>query len=348
MQVENFQNFDLDGERILITGSNGFIGVRVVESLLAAGVRNFRCFVRPSSRLERLREILEQYEAETEVEIVSGDLSSPVDCRTAAKGVSRIIHLAAGFDKSFAAAFMNSGLTTRNLLKAFHEVGTPKRFVNVSSFAVYSNLKLRSGSVMDEDCLLEDSFQEKNDAYGFGKKKQEDIVRELGEQLDIPWVMLRPGAVFGPGKTGLNGRVGFDTFGFFVQVGGGHRIPLTYVDNCAEAITLSTLTPGIDGEIFNVVDDDLPKARKFLRAYRKQTGMRSIRVPYWCGYLFSVLWEKYCKDTKGQLPHAFNRRRCTAEWKKKRFSNGRLKERLGWKPRVTMDVAMEQFLSQFS
>ena len=220
MQVENLGNLDLEEERILITGSNGFIGVCVVQSLLSAGIKNLRCFVRPSSRLERLQAVLEEHGVETEVEIVSGDLMSPQDCREAAKGVSRIIHLAAGFDKSFAAAFMNSGLTTRNLVTAFPEVGTPKRFVNVSSFAVSSNLHLRSGAVMDEDCPIEDSFQEKNDAYGFGKKKQEDIVRELGENFDIPWVMLRPGAVFGPGKQGLNGRVGFDTFGFFVQVPG--------------------------------------------------------------------------------------------------------------------------------
>ena len=34
---------------------------------------------------------------------------------------------------------MNSALSTRNLLDAFLQRGQAKRFVNVSSFAVYSN-----------------------------------------------------------------------------------------------------------------------------------------------------------------------------------------------------------------
>ena len=34
---------------ILVTGATGFIGSRVVESLLDLGFRNVRCFARPSS-----------------------------------------------------------------------------------------------------------------------------------------------------------------------------------------------------------------------------------------------------------------------------------------------------------
>ena len=37
-------------ERILVTGSSGFIGSKVVEKLLEYGFANLRCFVRPSPR----------------------------------------------------------------------------------------------------------------------------------------------------------------------------------------------------------------------------------------------------------------------------------------------------------
>ena len=61
-----------------------------------------------------------------------------------------------------------------------------------------------------------------------------------------------------------------------------------------------------------------------------------------------LLWEKYSSWSKKQLPPVFNRRRCSAEWKGNRYSNQKLKERLGWKPRVPMDRAMETFLAQFA
>ena len=335
-------------DRILVTGSNGFVGAKVVETLLERGFTNLCCFVRPSSRLGRLDEVLGRFPSAKNVKLVSGDLLSRDDNRKAAKGVSIIYHLAAGFDKSFAGAFMNSALATRNLMDAFLQYGRPKRFVNVSSFSVYSNLRLKRGALLDETCPLEEAPQERYDAYGFGKLKQEELVREYGKRYDLPYVILRPGTIFGPGKQDLSGRVGIGTFGFFIQVGGSNLLPLTFVDNCAEAIVLAGLKPGIEGETFNVVDDDLLTSSQFFRAYKKRvTSFHSVRVPYLLAYGLCILWEAYSKQSKGQLPPAFNRRRCVAEWKGNRFSNQKIKDRLGWKPRVDMEKAMASFLAQF-
>jgi nucleoside-diphosphate-sugar epimerase len=335
-------------DRILLTGSNGFIGVKVVEQLLEYGFTNLLCFTRPSSRLDSLKEVLGRSRSANEVELISGDLLSRNDCRKAAEGVSVIYHLAAGFDKSFAGAFMNSALATRNLLDAFLEQGQPKRFVNVSSFAVYSNLRLKRGALLDETSPLEDAPQARYDAYGFGKLKQEELVVEYGKRYELPYVILRPGIVFGPGKRDLSGRVGISTFGIFLQGSGSNLLPLTFVDNCAEAIVLAGLKPGVEGEIFNVVDDELLTSSQFLRAYKKRVHpFFSVRIPYALAYGLCLLWEKYSKYSKGQLPPAFNRRRCAAEWKGHRFSNRKLRERLGWKPKVDMDKAMASFLAQF-
>ncbi len=335
-------------DRVLVTGSNGFIGAKVVEILLEYGLANVRCFVRPSSKLERLKKILESNPAGKTAEIISGDLLSREDCRRAAEGVSVIYHLAAGMEKSFAGAFMNSALATRNLLDACLEHGRVARFVNVSSFAVYSNLKLARGALLDETCPLEDSPQERYDAYGFGKLKQEELVRDYGKNRGLPYVILRPGAVFGPGKPALSGRVGIDTFGFFIHLGGGNQLPLTYVDNCAEAIVLAGLKPGVEGEIFNVVDDVLPTSTEFLRAYKqKAKSFFSVRVPFFIAHGMCGLWEDFSRRRQGQLPPVFNRRRAAAEWKGNRYSNQKLHDRLGWQPRVKMREAMNAFLSQF-
>ncbi len=334
-------------KRILVTGCGGFIGAKVVEKLLEYGFANLRCFVRPSSYLGGLKDVLAKFDTGRNIELVTGDLLSRDDCQKAVEGVSIIYHLAAGMEKSFAGAFMNSALATRNLTDAFLKVGKPKRFVNVSSFAVYSNLSLKPNSLLDETCPLETAPQERFDAYGFGKLKQEEIVREYAIHYGLPCVTVRPGYVFGAGKQELNGRVGIKILGPFIQVNGSNLLPLTYVDNCAEAIVLAGLTPGIDGEVFNIVDDDLFTARQFLKTYKAARRFQSISVPYWVAYGACYAWEKYSKWSKGQLPPAFNRRRCAANWKSQRYSNEKLKTRLGWEPRVPMKQAMEIFLEQF-
>ena len=116
----------------------------------------------------------------------------------------------------------------------------------------------------------------------------------LGERFGVPWVIIRPGFVYGAGNEQIPGRVGIDTFGFFLHLGGSNTIPMTFVDNCAEAIVLAGVTPGIEGHVFNVVDDNLPTSRQFLRRYKRQVRhFRSVYVPHSVSYLLSMLWEKY-------------------------------------------------------
>ena len=231
---ENTLIIDLD-DPILITGSNGFIGSRVVETLLRYGFSNLRCFVRPSSNLIRLHTILATFH-KAGIEVRQGNLLSREDCEEAAKETALIFHLAAGIEKTFPGSFMNSVVTTRNLLDAAVRSGTLRRFVNVSSFAVYSNWHISRGSLLDETCELESQIVERAEAYAFAKLKQDELVLEYAQKYALPYVILRPGAVYGPGSNQITGRVGINTFGIFLHLGGSNRLPLTYVDNCADAI----------------------------------------------------------------------------------------------------------------
>jgi nucleoside-diphosphate-sugar epimerase len=325
-------------EPVLVTGAGGFIGARVVHTLLEYGFRHIRCFVRPSSDLSRLTTIVASHGNGAAVEILTGNLLRSHDCQTAATGSSVIFHLAAGVDKSFAGCFMNSVLSTRNLLDAVVSAGNLKRFVNVSSFAVYSNVGMRRGSLLDESAPLEKEPVRRHDPYGYGKLKQEQIVERYHQMFGVPYVIVRPGAVYGPGKSNLSGRIGIDTFGVFLHMGGSKRLPLTYVDNCAEAMVLAGLVEGAEGQVFNIVDDEQPTSGRFLKLYKQYVRrFLSIPVPYPVAYLFSAAWEDYSERTKGQLPPAFNRRRCSAEWKGNRYSNEKLKRVLGWIPRVSFE-----------
>jgi nucleoside-diphosphate-sugar epimerase len=328
---------------ILITGSNGFIGSRLVDTLLHLGFSNLRCFVRPSSDLTALNAILAAAPG-ARVELMLGNLLSREDCARAAKDIAVIFHLAAGMEKTFPGSFLNSVVTTRNLLDAAVEFGCLKRFVNVSSLAVYSNWNIGSGGLLDETCELESRPVERTEAYAFAKLKQDQLLFEYADRYKLPYVILRPGAVYGPGAHHITARVGIDTFGVFLHLGGSNQIPLTYVDNCAEAIALAGLNPGVDGEVFNVVDDDLPSSRQFLAMYKRHgKRFKSISLPYWLFYAFCWLWEKYSKWSEGQLPPGFNRRRCATYWKGNRYSNQKLKDRVGWRPTVPFSEASRRY-----
>src|SRR5207245_1523705 len=222
---------------ILVTGATGFIGSRVVESLLDRGFRNLRCFARPSSEAARLEAIATRQRDVARIEVVKGNLLSREDCAAATKDVAIVFHLAAGRgEKSFPDAFMNSVVTTRNLLEASARHRVLKRFVSMSSFAVYTNRQKPRWRLLDETCPVEQHPDLRGDAYCFAKVKQDEIVREYGEKFAIPYVIVRPGYVYGPGKSAISGRVGISTFGFFVHLGGSNTIPLTFVDNCVDAI----------------------------------------------------------------------------------------------------------------
>jgi nucleoside-diphosphate-sugar epimerase len=332
-------------EPVLVTGASGFIGPRLVENLLDRGFRNVRCLVRPHSDVAKVENLSRGYPNGMRVEVVKGNLLSAEDCRVATAGVRVIFHLAAGRgEKSFPDAFMNSVVTTRNLLEASLWHKCLRRFVNTSSFAVYTNEEKPRRGPLDESSAVETRPERIGDAYTFAKVKQDEIVTEYNTKFGIPYVIVRPGYVYGPGKPAITGRVGIGSFGVFLHLGGSNKIPFTYVDNCADAIALAGLQPGVDNEVFNVVDDDLPSSRQFLRMYKRNVNrFKSVYVPHTVSYTLCYLWERYSAWSEGQLPPVYNRGKWNTFWKKTQYTNEKLKARLGWRPRVSMEEGLRRY-----
>jgi nucleoside-diphosphate-sugar epimerase len=280
------------------------------------------------------------------VEVFTGNLLSREDCDIAVQGAAVIFHLAASRgEKSVPEAFRNSVVTTRNLLEAIARHGCIKRFVNVGSFSAYSNRHKPHARLLDESCPVETDPKLRGDAYTFAKTKQDELVAEYARRFAIPYVIVRPGYVIGPGNPGMSGRVGVGSFGIFLHLGGSNRVPFTYVDNCADAIALAGVKTGVDGEVFNIVDDDLPSSRQFLGMYKRNVKrFKSIYIPHWVSYAICCLWERYSAWSDGQLPPAFNRGIWHAYWKKTSYSNDKVKSQLGWKPKIPMAEALRRHL----
>jgi nucleoside-diphosphate-sugar epimerase len=329
---------------ILVTGANGFIGARVVEGLLAQGYRHIRCLVRTEgNKTKRLRSIIARHST-APLEVVAGNLTSTDDCSAAARDVRVVFHLAAGIaEKSPAACYLNTVVSTRNLLDALCQAGSLKRFVNVGSLAVYSNFNLPRGAVLDEQCPVETDYVSRGEPYAHAKLQQDQLVMEYASKHEWSYVILRPGAVYGPGKSDITGRIGIRVGGFFLHLGGRNRIPFTHVRNCAEAIILAGTTATTDRQVFNVIDDELPTGKDFIAAYRRYVGpLRCLSVPYPVFYGLCSVWERCARWSGGH--RAVSRRRCAAYWKGNRYSNRKLKEATAWMPLVSFaDAAPEYF-----
>lgn len=298
--------------RILVTGAAGFLGRALIKLLLAHGYNNIRCNVRRQADIPKLDALLGQG-AQSRLEYSVGNLRYPEDAARAVVDIQLIFHLVAGKKGTAADLFLDSVVASRNLLDA---VGNckPLRIVLVSSFGVYGVASLGRGARINEQTMLE-PHPEWRDHYSFSKLRQEQLFWEYQRRSGFELVVLRPGVIYGPESGHFSNRVGLTIGNWLLHFGGSNLLPLSYVDNCAEAVMFAGTHERAAGQVYNVHDDDLPTCREYLRAYRKNVAkVRSISVPYFGLRLLSYLTSKYYRYSKGQLPAILTPYKAASQW----------------------------------
>ncbi len=327
---------------VLVTGPKGFLGQRILRRLAETG-RPVRALVRPGTDAAALDACL-QGVSNPRVEMVEAGFGDSAALRRAFEGVDVVYHVAAVKTGSAAAQVASNVVGSESLFKTAVELHT-SRFVLVSSFGVIGVSDLPRGAVVDESVPM-DPHPEWRDPYSFGKNRQESLAWKYHRESGLPLVVVRPGAIFGPGQPLLNARIGVSFFGLLLHLGGGSTIPLTYVDNCADAVVQAGLVPGIEGEVFCIVDDDLPTSRQLLARYRREVqNVRFVRVPFFALRQLAHFNVWYSRRTQGHLPMVFTPYKVNAMWKGQRYSNDKAKRLLQWTPRVPMEQALDMTLA---
>jgi len=328
--------------KILVTGAGGFLGSALVERLLVHGEREVRCLVRQGRGPRKLRALAERF-PDASVEFWSGDLTSRQDAHRALKDVGVVYHLAAAMKGSAADIFLNTVVASKNLLEELIPLGSI-RVVLTSSFSVYGTAVLPAGAVLNENTALERQ-PGRRDLYSQAKLRQELLFREYREKHGFPLVIVRPGVIYGPGSGGMSNRVGISVFGLFFCMGRSNLIPLTYVDNCAEALVVAGRIGGEEADAYNAVDDDVPTAREFLRMYRQRVEkIKYITLPYAATRALSGLVERYSRYSRGQLPAVLTPYKSACLWGGNSFDNSKLKA-IGWKQIVSTSEGLETYFS---
>jgi nucleoside-diphosphate-sugar epimerase len=240
--------------RVLVTGGAGTIGSAVVRRLL--GDPDFEVRVSDHGHApDWMRE---------GSEIHSGDLRDVNEARTALRGCSHVIHLAAivggiaNFHKlPFTLTEANHALYN-SVFRAAVDLGV-ERFVYVSSSMVFE----RAEQFPTTEAYLPDCPPPRS-AYGWSKLAGEVYCRAAHDEHGLPYTICRPFNAYGPGempeaepgiahvvpdllRKALNQLRPFPIFG-----SGEQTRTLTHVDDIADGIVTAMAHPAGLNEDFNI------------------------------------------------------------------------------------------------
>ena len=171
---------------VLLTGSSGRIGRRVLNKLLHRGYK--------------VKALVHKRQPEGigagKVEYVKGDILDLEQMAAAAEGSQIICHLAATFDmfppivfeKENTALFDNILRGTFNLLEAARRLSDLRLFVFASTDAVYATGPIRYDTPITEKTPIQPM---PGRFYALAKAVGESLCRNYGMTYGIPWTVIR-------------------------------------------------------------------------------------------------------------------------------------------------------------
>lgn len=315
--------------RTLVTGVGGFLGRAVIAALQGRG-HDILAMIRPASSSSA--------SFPPGVTPLPGDLRQRADWTAHLGDVEAVIHCAASGTGDLPTQLAGTILATENLLASLP--ATLKHFVHVSSFSVYDYSAPGWQGKLDEETPIE-GRPLRRDAYTQTKLQQEAMVREHCRAKGIALTVVRPGAIYGPGRDWDHGSAlrfgGLDLV--FAPLS---RMRLVHVDDCAQAIAAAIDREAHGETIVNVVGDNQPTHWGFHRRSRRagaDTAM-PVPIPYFVVRLLgAVAWlaSRLFFAGRARLPEWLDLPRQEARWRPLRYGNARVKDILGWQERVPLD-----------
>lgn len=227
---------------IAVTGSNGFVGARLVERFVERGFR-VACLVRPESRARALPENAERHPIPPGAEDFSALLA-----RLAPEAVINLATYGVAPQETNWATMLdaNAGALTRLLVAC---AGTKTRLIHAGSCSEYARI---------EEPLLatEDTPCHPSTPYGAAKLGATEMGRALSGRLGVPFVTLRLFGIYGPGESphriipAVSSRL---RRGERVELSPGTQVrDLSYVDDVADAFVRATEVELPTGAVYNV------------------------------------------------------------------------------------------------
>lgn len=257
------------GRTVLVTGATGFVGNHLARRLRQEGAR-LKLLVRNPAKVPAA--------LSDHSDIIQGDLTDRATLGPALQGAEWVFHCAANVStwdrRDHYEAVNVQGV--HHLMQAIEaQPVPPQRLVHVSTVDVYG--------LPDRPC--DESCPPRLPGFGYGdsKLRGERLLQEQSQRLRLPFVILRPSNVMGPGSPFID-RIGRELrSGLMLRVAGGAAdTGFLYVENLVDCLLWAAQAPQAAGEVYNVVDPAAISWRRFLDDLRQGIDGRGriLDLPY--------------------------------------------------------------------
>ncbi len=320
---------------MLVTGSTGFLGSKIVEKLILNGFK-VRAFVLKTSNINKLKSL--------DVDICIGNIVDLSSLRLAFDRIDYVVHAAADTTGSVESGRVNTIQGTENILKLCKEYKV-KKLVYISTCSVYGAADYKKGYEVTEASSLE-RFPEARGPYSNAKFQAEKIVLQAITENYCPIICFRPGTIYGPGGKIYTPIMGF-SFGrkIFLTIGDGRFVlPLVYIDNAADAIRAVLESDDSASKVYNLIDPyRLTKKQYIARLVKKVfPHAKFLFLPYSILYII-VYFQEVLFKLIGRTP-LLTRYRLESSQKKIIYSGEKICKELDWTPPVSLDDALSHMI----
>lgn len=305
------------GMKVLVTGAGGFIGSRLVNTMVDAGA-DVRAFVRYNSRGDAGMLRLLVPKAAEAVEIIAGDLRDEDAVRAAVKGCRVVFHLGALISipysyKHPAEVVSTNIMGTLNVLLASRDLGV-ERLVHTSTSEVYGTARVAP--------ISESHPLQGQSPYSASKIGADKLAESFYCAYDLPVITVRPFNTYGPGQSGRAVIPTIITQALsreVIQLGNLESTrDFTYVDDTVSGFLRAAESEINPGEVFNLGTGEEIAIGELAHMILKMTGSQA------------------AIETK-----TLRLRPRKSEVMRLVSDNTRAREVLGWAPRVSLEDGLQ-------
>ena len=273
----------IEGSTILITGGAGFIGTALTRRLIADN------HVRIFDNLRRNALAAAGLDTHPNLTLLVGDVRDSAALLEATRGADYVVHMAsiAGVDTVLKNPVLTMDVSlsgTMNALRAAHDVGGVRRFIDFSTSEVFGSYAFR---VREADVTSLGAVGEARWTYAVSKLATEHLAHNYHRQYGLPTCSIRPFNIYGPGQVGEGAIHAFVTRALkneplTIHNQGDQIRAWCYIDDIVDAVLATLVDERAIGQAFNIGNPRSTVtiyhlARMIIEAAKSRSELRFVR-----------------------------------------------------------------------